>query len=107
MGKVLLVENEPEHYTVIAKQLKEHTHTVDLAISVDQAGNQLSQETEYDVVIVDLFIFEHSGVETATAGWGVLSDALRRYPRIRRVAISKKEDPVSVKNGCIFPKSTG
>ena len=51
--RVLLVEDEPQAAQIVAKGLREHTYTVDVASDGRAALFQLSL-TDYDAVVLDV-----------------------------------------------------
>ena len=60
--RVLLVEDEPDAATMLAKGLREDTYAVDVAIDGEQALRQ-AHDNDYDVIILDVMLPHKDGLE--------------------------------------------
>jgi two-component system copper resistance phosphate regulon response regulator CusR len=60
--RILLVEDEPDAATVLAKGLREHAYAVDVAVDGREALEQAAIN-DYDLIVLDLLLPRVNGVE--------------------------------------------
>src|SRR5262245_20254814 len=62
-GSVLLVDDEPLLLRALQRILRADGHRIALAESAEQAEEALAADPELDVVVLDLLLGRHSGLE--------------------------------------------